>query len=681
MKPYPDLFPNLFSPITIRNISFKNRIMAAPQGGFIWTDMDNNLNTDGIVFYGNKARSGAGYVATPEVYVDHNQGVAHNNMIFFHGERSLISQYQLVDYIHRYGAVAALEINDAGQWALPQYNGGKNPIGPSAKVLPSGVQVDEMTEDQMYALCEKYAEAASLGVRAGFDVMCLHAGHGWLLNQFLSPVENMRKDKYGGSLENRVRFPKMIIEAVRQAIGENKLIELRISTEEQMPGGITKDDSVEILRMLEDNVDIVDCSIGSRRNILSRAYIHPIRFMPHGVNAHLAEHIKKSGVNVAVMAVGLIEDPKKADELIAEGKADFVGMVRALVADPDWAEKARSGRVEDIRPCIRCNRCGDINAGRGGVAKIITQDKKAQRKVVCVVNPSYGNWHMLNNYFENVAEPRNIAIIGGGPAGMQAALTASESGHKVTLYEASGELGGLLKYSNGVYFKTYLNRYLQWLIRQVNKADITIKLNTKVTPQNLAGDYDAIIVAVGSEAITPNIPGIDGKNVMKALEAYDHPEKVGKNVVIVGGGSIGVEEALHLTHLGRKVTVVEMGEFLAKDLTLTERTFTMHVFEEEGCVGLTETVCTAITDEGVMIRNAQGERLLPADTVIIAVGMKAKSQEAHSFDKLAYDVIQVGDCVKAATLMEATRTAFDAIVRLNTTNYTPWSENRKKRYY
>ena len=545
---------------------------------------------------------------------------------------------------------------------LPEYNEGRNPKGPSAKVNANGKIVDEIKVSEIDYFIENYVRSAVMAKRAGFDMALVHGGHSWLLMQFLSPMENHRTDEFGGSLENRARFPIMVLDAMREALGRDFLLEYRISTTELTPGGLEVPEAIEFIHMIQDKIDIIQCSVGSRGNILTRPVMQPSHFMPNGCNIYLAEAVKKSGVKIPV------NDPEIAERALAEGKCDFVAMVRSFIADFEWAEKARAGRAGDIRPCIKCLRCLDTAAGRVGISSCVAQDfEKSTRKMECSVNPEFGREHMMHFYRDACSKERKkVVVVGGGPAGICAALESARKGNQVVLLERTDRLGGQLGFVDyDVSFKGDMKRYRDYLLRQIAKAGVEVRLNTEATPELVAREFpDAVIVAVGAAPYFPPLPGIHGDSVMHAVDAYPRLAEIGQRVVVVGGGLVGCETALHLAQHGRSVTLLEMGGYLIPDGVFTERRHTLHVLEEAVEIH-TSTRCTELSPEGVTAVSRGGETLFfPADTVVIAAGMKPRTEERDSFYGTAYDVVPVGDCVRLGNLVGATRTGFDAGIRL-----------------
>ena len=682
-QPYQIKYPHLFAPIVVRGKSIKNRIIMAPHGRTHSLFQPGkggaaNLSMEGVEYYSSFARGGAGIVNFTEVAVDKERGAGHGIFNIFTDD-TLQTLNMFSDFTHSYGALASIELSHCGQYALPELTG-NNPIGPSARISPNGNQVDEMTEEDMYRVAGYFARAANMARRGGFDCILLHAGHSWLLSQFLSPIENVRKDKYGGSLENRARFPIMVIDRIRERIGDSMIIELRISTSELTEGGFTVDEAIEFIKMVDEKIDIVQCSVGSRRNVFTRGIMHPSHFMANGCNAYLAERMKKSGVKSLVTAIGAINDPVLAERILAEGKADFVAMMRSFLCDPNWGEKVRSGCEEDIRPCIKCLRCLDVAGGRvhSSTNKVLDDFENATRRAECSVNPTSNREHSMFRY-PTPERSKKVVVIGGGPAGMQAAIRSADRGHEVTLIEKNAKLGGQLFYTDNVIFKKDMRRFRDYLITQVNKKPINTILNTIATP-NLVFSMspDAVIVAIGAEPGMPEIPGVDGKNVRNALEVFGREDELGNNIVIVGGGGVGVETALHLAQNGKKVSIVEMADELMSEGIFTERMQTLYYLNHEYVPEkaqynmarempdkvkvMLETVCTAISENGVSVQKKDGaEEHIPASDVIFATGMKPLAAEADSFRGVAHDVIVVGDAKQSGgTVYHAVNTAFDA---------------------
>lgn len=669
-QPYELLYPHLFSPLKVGKNVFKNRIFLAPTHLPITIDQNGFLTKEGHTYYGNMAKGGCATVHMGEVIMDRVNSLAHEDHLNMVDENTLQTMNTFNEYAHIFGAKTSVELNHSGHFAMPQFGDGSDPMGPVEMDMPAGTHVRAMTEEDMAYVCKVYAKAANMAKRCGCDMVCMHMGHGWLLGGFLSPLINKRTDQYGGSRENRMRFPRMVLEAVRKAVGPDFIIEARLSGEDCVPGGIEIEDSIAYVKMIEDIVDLAHFSAGNRLFPETRAIMHPSHFLEEGHNVHLAHQAKLAGVKIPIGAVGAIRNPEFAERILAEGKADYILMARGLVADNDWANKARAGKAEDIRPCIKCFRCMDLAGGkrtvsRHNLADYLTEFPSVTRRIECAVNPLHGNATCKIN-FPAPKRTKKVAVVGGGPAGMMAAITAAQRGHEVILFEKTGDLGGQTHYAKHVWFKVDMEDYRNYLIRQVKKNKIDLRLNTEATPEMLkALAVDAVVVAVGAEPFVPPIPGAKTDKVWTAIDSYGHEDQLGEHVVLVGGGMVGCETALHLSSKGKKVTLVEMLDVLAPDGIYTERLHTVHyINNDENITVMTDTRCVEITEEGAVVAGENGQQLIKADSVVLSAGMRSLEAERNKFNGIAYDVIAIGDCLKVGTISSATMTGYNAALTI-----------------
>ncbi len=656
-------FPNLFQPLTLKNgMVLKNRIITAPTHmSTAGTPPYYMFNQVGEEIFGERAEGGAALVTIGEGRFGTDLTSCGHNSHTNCSTSDVTSTYlRYTEYLHAYDCLASIEFNHAGHFAR------QDPMSASPFKTPQGWYSREMNEDDMIRVVDEYANAAVIAYRSGFDVLCLHFAHGWLIGGFLSPMVNKRTDKYGGSIENRCRFPMMILDGIRKKVGNKMAIEVRLSSDEYSLNGLVVEDVVEIAKIIEDKVDMLHISCGTRLNAVTRAIMHPSHFIEHGHNKERAKKIKDA-VKIPVGVVGAVTDPYLADKMIEEGYCDYVALARQSIADPNWAEKARYGKAEDIRPCIKCLHCLDVTAGRVNTStKAVLDNAMAIQKTECSVNPLFGD-HELKKRFRPAERQKKVAVVGGGVAGMQAALTAKERGHDVVLFEKGNRLGGQLFYADHVWFKKDMKKYRDYLIHQVEKAGIEIKMNTEATPELVNQEKaDAVIVAVGADPIIPPIPGVDGANVLSCLEVYGGEDKVGSKAVIIGGGMVGCETALHLTHLGREVNLVEMGEILAPDGIFTERIHTLEYMDnDEKLTYQTSMKCVKIVDDGVFVQDKDGNEIfMEADTVILSTGFRARKELGAQFEDCAFDVFYVGDCKKVGTVFTAVHNGFDAASRI-----------------
>jgi NADPH-dependent 2,4-dienoyl-CoA reductase/sulfur reductase-like enzyme len=511
----------------------------------------------------------------------------------------------------------------------------------------NGRVVRAMTEEIIEHTIRKYADAAAFAKRCGFGMVMIHAGHGWLLHQFLHPVLNTRSDRWGGpSIENRARLTVAVLDAVRARVGRNFPIEVRISGSECYKGGYGIDEGVAFAKQLDGHADLIHVSAGSHEVEEVFTVTHPSMFLPDGVNVRFAAEVKKH-VQAPVATVGALADPELMEEIIASGKADVVEVARGLLADPDLPKKARAGKSGEIRTCMRCLACFSelINTGQ----------------FFCAINPEIGREQETKMEMRAAAK-KKVLIAGGGVAGMQAALTCAERGHEVILCEKGSRLGGALLCEEKVGFKQKLEKYLRYQERMVREAGVDVRTDTAVTEEYARGvEPDAIISATGARPVVPKIPGIDGEHVLSAEDAYLDPGKTGAAVVILGAGLVGIELAIYLSMLGKKATIVEMADCV-NDGGNFQHMKALNVEIARHGIGISlNTKAVRITDEGVLCESADfgGEKLFAAETVIYAVGQAPLSAEADALRYCAPEFYEIGDCVKPKNIMNATAAAFE----------------------
>lgn len=662
MKPtYKEKYPHLFEPMYVgkNKVRFNNRACMAPIGSIATGGgemSEGRISQNGIDQCMNYIRGGFSTVALPmEVPIDGG----HEHMFNLNPKTCNQMQFHLLQRsVHAYRGLTFAELLHCGPFVnLPDY-----PRLGADTYVTNGYPVKAATLEDMKGICDLFAQYALWAKIARFDGLMIHMAHGWLFNQFLSPLTNHRTDEFGGSVENRCRFPMMVLKAIRDAVGDDLLIELRLNGNDEVEGGILPEDAAQQVLILQEYADMIHITCGHRVDALSRPKQHPSNFFPMAHNAYASEIVKNTpGVHIPIGVVGAIYTPEVAEEVLAKGQPDYVLMARSAMADPEIIKKAKEGREDDIRPCLRCNYCMDHGRREALTTELHLLSHPSYDRH-CATNP-LAFQSLSKRDFPPAERVKRIAVVGGGVAGMEAALAAAERGHEVIIYEKTDKLGGQALLSDVMWFKKEMKLFHEYLERQVRKRqNIIVNLNTECTPEIIDDlDPDAVIVAVGAEQIVPNIPGVE-KAVM-SFDVFGHEEEnvKGKKVAIIGGGDIGVELGIYLNELGHECTIVEMGHYIAPKAQLTERISYLEWLEQEKVQTMVDTKCVEITDKGAVIEDADGnQKLLEADTVIIAVGTKSLAEERDKFIDTAFDVINVGDCVKASSIVHAVHTGFDA---------------------
>ncbi len=654
-------YPNLFSPIVLGKQFFKHRIFASPQDN-PQLDANKFLTRDAMAFYERKAMGGFASVCVGDFMVDSRAGHSHPFQLRGDDVRGKASMFRTAMGIVKHGAVAAVELNHAGvnsnMWETEGFV-----YGFADGVRDDGVEVRAFDDSWLERLIACFADAAAYARQVGFQLITLHGGHGWCLNQFMSPRENTRRDKWGGSLENRMRFPLAVIEAVRKRIGNAMPIEIRLSGAEWVPGGYDVDECVAIAKALDGKVDLLHISTGHHENDIASMRTHPTMFLEDGCNTFYAAEVKKH-VKTPVATVGALTDVRMMEELIASGQTDIVELGRQSLADPDLPLKAQTGREDDINRCMRCFTCFS-NSTLGGI-------------FYCSTNPEIGN--ELDCMFDvPPREKKTVLVAGGGIGGMQAALTLNQRGHRVILCEKGPRLGGVLRCEASIPFKKPLENYLDLQERRIGKTDIEVRLNTAVTPELAkALRPDVIIAAMGSRPVKPPVKNIDAPNVVGAEEVYYDAEKAGHKCVILGGGLVGLELGVFLAgYRGREVDVIEMmPTTLASDKSggTSERMDNVGMAAGEALVqGValnvklkelpnmavhTSTRAVEVTETGLRVVGPEGEYEIAADTVIYAAGQRPLREDALALKDCAKEFYMLGDCVTPKNIVAATQAAF-----------------------
>lgn len=662
-------YSHLFEPITLGKTLFQNRIFAAPQDYPGVTD-HRYLSEEAAYFYERKALGGCAAVCVGDMIIDSKAGRSHPFQMRgddFLGKANLT---RTSTAITRHASVASIELCHAGKNAnldLMDENKGYV-LGPSDEIRGDGVQIRQMTEEQIEDLIHMYADAAVFARQCGFGMINLHGGHGWQIHQFISPRDNKRTDKWGGSVENRMRFPLAVIDAIRNRLGNSIALEFRMSVSECLPDGYDVDEGIAIAKLLDGKVDLINASVGHHEIDASNMITMPSMFLPDGCNLEYAAKVKKH-VKTPVSTVGAFTSPEMMEEAIASGQADIVELGRETLADPDLVIKARLGREDEINPCLRCFNCF-AHSSIDGV-------------FYCASNPEIGR-EQATLTAAPAKHKKKVLVAGGGIAGMEASLVAADRGHEVILFEKANELGGALLCEEHIPFKKNLSTYLKRQAMKVKKSNIEVHMNTELTPK-LAEEFepDVIISAMGARPMIPNIKGMDKKNVVGAEEVYYHPETVGKKAIVMGGGLVGLELGLYLAQNQHDITIIEMAPGTLATPPKVEGVSArmsgvmeipagypfiqgIAIREEMNKLDHINVKCSTraleVKENGLLVEDEEGEKLLEADTIIYAIGQKPFREESKELSKCAPEFYQVGDCTTPRNIYYATSEAYQAAV-------------------
>ena len=644
------MMKKLFTPARIGNCEIPNRLIVPAMVMNLCTE-DGMITERYIRYIEEKAKGGWGLIITEDYAVNEN-AKGYRYIPGLYQDEQIEGNRELTAAVHKYDSKIFCQMYHPGRQSKHDVNGGIQPVAPSAIKDPFCMDLPrEITVEEIHQIVKDFGSTARRAKEAGFDGIEIHAAHGYLISSFLSPFTNKRVDEYGGCFENRTRILDEIYACIRENVGDDFPVQVRISANEYLLGGRTEADTYELVRHLDElGVDAIHVSNGMYASPVIRQIIAPM-YTEHAFNMDTAEQVKKL-VSCPVIVTNRINDPKMADTLLVMDKADFIGMGRGSLADPHLPNKAKAGEFEKIRYCIGCLQGCEAGLLAGTCA-------------TCLVNPRVGREY--ENPMDKTADPKKVMIIGGGPAGLIAAETAALIGHDVTVYEASDHLGGQFRSAAYPPGKGELSTIISSLRRSLADLKVEIRMNTPVTEALIAAEKpDAVIVATGAKPLAPPIPGIDGANVVTAEDVLLGKKDVNPGpVVVCGGGEVGGETAHFLTQVCQDITVVEMRGDILVDMFPLMKMQLMQYIRESGIKVLTGATVTSIGEDGVHYRDAEGrEQFVPAATVVSAFGYKAYNPLEEAARKYCGSVQVVGCAVKAGNALTAIREGYEAALAL-----------------
>ncbi|CAM3652835.1 FAD-dependent oxidoreductase [Erysipelothrix urinaevulpis] len=654
-------FNNVLSPLSVKAMTLRNRIVMPPIGTN-FANIDGSMNKDHLAYYEQRAQGGTGLIILENVCIDYPMGTNGTTQLRMDNDQYLPGLYKFTERMHFYGACCSVQINHAGASASPLRLDGLQQV--SASNLPSkknGAIPRPLTQVEIKSIIEKYAEGAHRAQRAGFDAVEIHAGHSYLISQFLSPITNNRKDEYGGSIENRARFAKEVVEAIRKAVGNNFPIMLRFSADEFLENGNTLEETLDLLEYFVEEIDILDVSCALNDSLF---YQIDVMHLEDGWRSYLSKAVKERFPHKLTIVSGNIRTPFVAEKIIKNNESDLIAMGRGLIAEPNWVKKVESGRIEELRKCISCNiGCADHRIRLG-------------RPIRCTVNPDifYEDDYKLSPVKHDV----KVAVIGGGTAGLEAACTAAELNCTVDLYEQKSYLGGLSVDISKLPEKRRIEDFSTYLIQRANKLEcLSVHLNTQIQEEDIEEmSYDLIVNATGSVPLLPPIKGLlsnlskDDKCVHTIFDLIHNmgnfKETQDKNIVIVGGGAVGLDVAEYYTKRNAKsVKVIELQDEVGKDLDLITKLHTLHVLDDDRVEMLTDTKLIEVKENSFVVEHRNQEKELFFDEGFVCLGMKSFNPLLEKLGHLnatkGIKILNIGDSKRARKIIDGVREAHDII--------------------
>ena len=646
-------YKKIFEPLTIRRMTMKNRIMMTPMGTN-YGEQSGEMSFLHINYYEQRAKGGTGLIMVENASVDSPEGSNGTTQLRIDHDNYLPRLFKLTETIHKHGTCIGIQINHAGASAQSARTN-MQPVSASDVPSKAGGEIPRpLAKDEILRIVKKYGEAAKRAQVAGFDCVEIHAGHSYLISQFLSPTTNKRTDEFGGSAENRARFAKLVVEEVRKQVGPFFPIFVRISADEKAEGGNTLEDTLDYLQYFQEEVDVFDVSCGLNSSL---QYLIDANYLPDGWRSYMAKTVKERYGKPCV-TTGNIRDPKVANDILEKGDADIIGMGRGLIADPEWVNKVDFGDVCDIRKCISCNiGCAGNRIG-------------INRPIRCTVNPSVTEGDVYKK--QQINKPCNVVVIGGGTAGLEAACTAAEVGCTTFLIEKKPYLGGLAAEISKIPDKKRLADFPNYLIhRAEGLRNLFVFTDTEATADFVKNLKPNIIVnATGSQPLLPPIAGLhenlgkEGSKVYSILDMINHvndyPEDMtGKKVAVIGGGAVGLDVVEYFAPRGASVSIVEMLPSIGNGIDPISKVGTFAMMDQYGVRQMTKTALKEVRPDSFYVETPEGPEVLDFDYGFVCLGMKSTSPvlpdiQAAFEDNNNVEIITIGDSVRARRIIEGT---------------------------
>lgn len=645
-------FPHVFSPLSLRGVTLKNRVAMMPMGSD-FAGTNGELTDEHIKYYELRARGGTGLILVENVCVKYPEGSNGTTQLRLDKDCYIPRLYTMTEACHRHGACMGVQLNHAGASAMSSRIGMQPVSASNLPSKPGGELPRPLSRDELISIARDYGAAARRAVNAGFDLVEIHAGHSYLISQFLSPTMNDRTDEFGGCAKNRARFCRMVIDEVRKAVGPKVPISLRLSVDELIEGGNTMEDSLKYLEYLNDEIDLFDASAALNPSI---QYQIDTNYLEDGWRSYMAKAVRDK-FNKPTVTMGNIRNPQVAEDILTRGDADIIGMGRGLIADPDWCNKAKYGDIRTIRKCISCN-VGCVGNRIGG-----------NKPLRCTINPDLTEGEAYKK--KQVKKACNVVVVGAGTAGLEAACTAAEVGCTVTLLEKEDHIGGLSVEISKIPAKKRLRDFPDYLAYRAGRLDnLTIRTGVETTVA-LIKEYkpDIVVNATGSVPLLPPIEGLfenlsnDGSAVYSILDMIEnienYPEDLtGRKVVVVGGGAVGLDVVEFFAPRGADTTIIEMLPAIGNGLDASSTSNMKECMEKHHVRQMVNTALAKVNPHSFLVKYDGKEEELPFDYGFVCLGMKAHapilSAIEEGFDGEEVEVINIGDSVRARRIIDGT---------------------------